>query len=87
MTPRKTCVHCQEYPSCRNTSEEPYYGILSCGCTTCDCHAPSTEFTCTECGKKFTIWKLLFKHLDEHRKQHEEDMYNKSEDPRYTWGI
>lgn len=30
-------VHCQDFPHCRKEKHEPFYGVLPCGCTACDC--------------------------------------------------
>lgn len=30
-------VHCQDFPHCRKEKHEPFYGVLPCRCTACDC--------------------------------------------------
>lgn len=30
-------VHCQDFPHCRKERSESFYGVLDCGCPSCDC--------------------------------------------------
>ena len=32
-----SCVHCQDFPHCRKEKNEPFYGVLGCGCSNCQC--------------------------------------------------
>ncbi len=37
------CVHCQDFPHCRKENSEPFYGVLNCGCSACDCVAEKPD--------------------------------------------
>lgn len=58
----KKCVHCQDFPYCRKEKEEPFYGVLNCGCSACECLnsvndkiAQDLVKNCTHCYPKAII--------------------------------